>query len=58
LNGDYLISVGLQCWNDLAETRAIRPDAVAENDRWFGLRRHAAFPFLNELSLMEGLEDF
>jgi hypothetical protein len=30
---------------------------VAENDRWFGLRRHTAFPFLVRTSVMEGLED-
>jgi hypothetical protein len=46
LNGDYLVPVGLQCRNDFAETRAIGPNAVAENDRWFGLRRHTASPFL------------
>jgi hypothetical protein len=56
LNGDYLVPVGLQCWNDFVETRTIGPDAVAENDRWFGLRRHTAFPFLVRTSVMEGLE--
>jgi hypothetical protein len=33
LNGDYLVAVGLQCWNDFAETRTIGPNAVTENDR-------------------------
>src|SRR4029077_14046993 len=56
LNGDHLVPVGLQCRNDFAETRAIGPNAVAENDRWFGLRRHTAFPFL-ERSRWRALED-
>src|SRR5439155_26646645 len=58
LNGDYLVPVGLQCWNDFVETRTIGPDAVAENDRRFALRRHTAFPFLVRTSVVEGLEEF
>jgi hypothetical protein len=42
LNRDHLVPVGLQGRDHLAEARAISPDAVAENDGWFGLRRHIA----------------
>jgi hypothetical protein len=55
LNGDYFVAVGLQCWNDFAETRAIGPNAVAENDRWFGLRRHTASSFLARTLAIKGI---
>jgi hypothetical protein len=60
LNGDDLVTISLQRRNDFAETRTIGPDAVAENDRWFGLCRHTAFPFscmsLSDGGMLEGLE--
>src|SRR3954447_25745236 len=50
LNGNYLVPVGLQGRNAFAETRAIGPNTVAEDDRWLSLSRHAAFSFfLHEL---------
>src|SRR5207247_8848666 len=40
LNCDHLIAIRLQCGDDLAEARAIGPNAVAEHDGWFALQRH------------------
>jgi hypothetical protein len=36
LDGNHLVSVGLQRGNHLAEARAVGPDAVTENDGRFG----------------------
>ena len=45
LGGDHLVPVGLQGGHDLAEARAVSPEAVAENNARFDLRSHIAFPF-------------
>jgi len=41
LNGNHLVPIGLQCRDHLAEARAVGPNAVAENDRWFGLHGYS-----------------
>ena len=40
LDRDHLMAVGLQRRDHLAETRAVRPDAMAEHDRRLGRGRH------------------
>lgn len=46
LNSDDLMAVRLQCGDDLAEARAVGPNAVAEHDGWFALISHELLLFL------------
>jgi hypothetical protein len=42
----------LQCWDDLAEARAIGPNAMAEHDSRLGCCRHFIFSPLVELNCL------